>query len=252
LAAAPWHHYAQLVRDRVVHIAGLVALAIALLLGSIVLANGIRDRNRNDVLTVTGSAKRRITSDYVVWDVSVTAQQPTAAAAARQLAAWTQRTGAFLVEQKVRPGELSVQPISTENVSAKQLGAKGAIAGYRLTRTFEIRSTRVSDIAQLAERSSTLLAQGIPLAAQPPQYSYTALASLRPQLLAQAVKDAQRRARALIDAAGGGLGKLRGVNVGVFQVTAPNSTEVSDYGVYDTSTIAKDVTAVVNVTFALS
>jgi hypothetical protein len=41
------------------------------------------------------------------------------------------------------------------------------------------------------------------------------------------------------------------VSVGVFKVTSPNSTEVEDYGVYDTSTLAKDVTAVVNVTFAL-
>lgn len=55
----------------------------------------------------------------------------------------------------------------------------------------------------------------------------------------------------LVGATGDSLGKLRGVNVGVFQVTSPNSTEVSDYGVYDTSTLEKDVTAVVNVTFAL-
>ena len=41
------------------------------------------------------------------------------------------------------------------------------------------------------------------------------------------------------------------MNVGVFQVTSPNSTDVSDYGVYDTSTREKDVTAVVNATFAL-
>ena len=39
--------------------------------------------------------------------------------------------------------------------------------------------------------------------------------------------------------------------MGVFQITAPNSTDVSDYGVYDTSTLRKDVTAVVNVAFAL-
>ncbi|MDX6516020.1 MAG: uncharacterized protein QOH73_1686, partial [Gaiellaceae bacterium] len=59
------------------------------------------------------------------------------------------------------------------------------------------------------------------------------------------------RARVLIDATGSHLGKLRSVNVGVFQVTSPNSTDVSDYGVYDTSTLRKDVTAVVNLTFAL-
>ena len=65
------------------------------------------------------------------------------------------------------------------------------------------------------------------------------------------LKDALQRANVLVDATGGHLGGLRDVNVGVFQVTAPNSTEVSDYGVYDTSTLRKDVTAVVNVSFAL-
>ena len=39
---------------------------------------------------------------------------------------------------------------------------------------------------------------------------------------------------------------------GVFRVTSPNSTEVEGYGVYDTSTLDKDVTAVVNVTFGVS
>lgn len=61
----------------------------------------------------------------------------------------------------------------------------------------------------------------------------------------------EKRAAVLVDATGGNLGALRTVSVGVFQITAPNSTEVSDYGVYDTTTIVKDVTAVVNVTFAL-
>jgi uncharacterized protein len=126
------------------------------------------------------------------------------------------------------------------------------VTGYRLTRSFEIRSSRVASIAAVAERSSVLLAQGVPLAADPPQYVYTKLPGLRPRLLAAATRDAQARARVLVAASGAKLGKLRGVNVGVFQVSSPNSTDVSDYGVYDTTTLPKDVTAVVNVTFALS
>jgi hypothetical protein len=241
------------VRERAHFFVGPILLALALGLGSVVLAGGIRDRNRNDVLTVTGSAKRRIVSDYVVWSASVTSQQPTAAAAAKELAAWAARVRSFLRQQGARAGEITIQPIATETVSGKGgRGPSSGVAGYRLTRTFEVRSSRVGQVAGLAERSSRLLAEGIPLAAQPPQYSYTKLTTLRPQLLAQAVKDAKSRAHALIDAAGGGLGKLRGVNVGVFQVTSPNSTDVSDYGVYDTTTVDKDVTAVVNVTFALS
>jgi hypothetical protein len=96
-----------------------------------------------------------------------------------------------------------------------------------------------------------LLTEGGPLAAAAPQYVYTRLATLRPQLLAAAMQDAQRRARVLVAASGARLGTLRGVDVGVFQVTTPNSTQVSDYGAYDTTTLNKDVTAVVNATFAL-
>ena len=39
--------------------------------------------------------------------------------------------------------------------------------------------------------------------------------------------------------------------MGVFQITPRNSTDVSDYGINDTSSREKDVTAVVTVTFGL-
>ena len=224
---------------------GLVVLALAIGLGSVAVAGGIRDRNRNDVITVTGSAKKRITSDYVVWDVSVTSAQATAPDAARELGGWTKRIRAFFTREGVEPSELTVQPISTETIGSRRVTA------FKLTRFFEIRSSRVRAITDVAEHSSTLLAQGIPLSADAPQYIYTKLPSLRPELLATATRDAQRRGKVLVGSTGGHLGKLRNVDVGVFQVTSPNSTDVSDYGEYDTSTIDKDVTAVVDVTFSL-
>ena len=39
--------------------------------------------------------------------------------------------------------------------------------------------------------------------------------------------------------------------MGVFQVTRRNSTEVNDYGMYDTSDRDKEVTGVVRITFAV-
>ena len=199
-------------------VAGLFALALAIGLGSVAIGDGIRNRNQSDVISVTGSAKRQIVSDYVIWDASVTSVQPTAAAAASVLAGWTERVRSFLRSGGALDSEVTVQPISTDTVTT----SAGIVRGYRLTRNFEVRSSRVQAIAALAEHSSTLLAGGLPLAAQPIQYVYTKLAALRPQLLADAVRDAEGRARALVGATGGHLGGLRGVNVGVFQVTSPN------------------------------
>jgi hypothetical protein len=235
------------VRDRVAQtvIAGVLVLAVAIVLGSALIGRGIRHRNDDNRITVTGSAKKRIVSDYVVWDLSITSQQPSAAGAARELAGWTASIRSFLTKEGVEPSELTVDPVSTETIGS------GTIKGYRLSRSFEIRSSRVRAVAGVAEHSSRLLAAGIPLSADSPQYVYTKLPSLRPELLSEATRDAQHRGKVLVAATGDHLGGLRGVDVGVFQVTSPNSTEVEDYGVYDTSTLEKDVTAVVNVTFAI-
>lgn len=227
---------------------GLLLLSVAIFVGSIFVGHGIRDRNKNDVITVTGSAKKRITSDYVIWDVAITSQKPTAQEASQQLQGWDQRMQTFLRNEGVKASELVVQPISTQTVTSQN---GSSIIGYQLVRSYEVRSSRVAAIAGVAQHTASLLSEGVPLAAQPIQYVFTKLPQVRPSLLAEATKDAQRRAKVLVDSTGGRLGGVRGVDVGVFQVTSPNSTDVSDYGVYDTSTLQKDVTAVVNVTFAL-
>jgi len=228
-------------------LAGLAAIAVAMAIGAFVLAGGLRDRGHDDVINVTGSARRSVVSDYVIWSASVSSQRGAPAAAADELAGWTRRVRAFLKAHAVLDSELSVDPVSTETVTT----SNGRVAAFRLTRYFQIRSRRVAAIADVVERSGDLISEGIPLAGQPPQYIYTRLSRLRPQLVAAATRDAMTRARALVKATTGELGGLRSVNVGVFQVTQPNSTDVSDSGVYDTSTLRKDVTAVVNVGFAL-
>jgi uncharacterized protein len=239
------------VRDRLPLLAGLALLALAVLVGAIAIGHGIRDRNTNDVVSVTGSAKQQVVSDYAVWDLSVTSQQQKAAAAADELAGWAAQIRSFLTDEGIKPDELTVQPVSTQTVTQSDGGDGSKVTGYQVTRNFEVRSPRVDAVAAVAEASSRLIANGIPVQAQPLQYVLTKLADLRPKLLAEAVRDAEQRGKVLVEATGAKLGKLRGVDVGVFQVTSPNSTEVSDYGVYDTTTLHKDVTAVVNVTFSL-
>jgi hypothetical protein len=231
---------------------GMVLLALAIFFGSVFIGRGIRDRGRNDVITVTGSAKKRISADYVVWSPALQVEGGSAAAAADEIARSASRVRTFLRDEGVRESELTVQPISIETITAQDTGSEGVgILGYRLTQTFTIRSRRVDAIRDVAQATTKLLAKNIPLIGNAPQYVYTNLPSLRPELLRAATRDAQERAHVLVDATGAHLGGLRSVDVGVFQVTAPDSTEVSDYGVYDTSTRLKDVTAVVNVTFAL-
>ena len=55
----------------------------------------------------------------------------------------------------------------------------------------------------------------------------------------------------MLSAANSRVGKVRQMRMGVFQITPPDSTMVSDMGVNDTSTVDKKVTAVANVVFSV-
>jgi hypothetical protein len=70
-------------------------------------------------------------------------------------------------------------------------------------------------------------------------------------MVAAATKDAKARAEAIAQSTDTEVGTVRAAKTGVFQITSRNSTDVSDYGIYDTSSVDKDITAVVSVTFSI-
>ncbi|MFQ3638372.1 MAG: SIMPL domain-containing protein, partial [Cyanobacteriota bacterium] len=160
---------------------------------------------------------------------------------------------AYLRENQV-PAE-AVTPSAIESYSIPEVLPNGRETGqtlaYRLTQRFEVRSTEVDRYTTLSQQSTDLINDGINLVSESPQYLYTELSKLRIEMVAEATKDAKARAEAIAQSAGNRVGAVRSAETGVFQITSRNSTEVSDYGMYDTSSIEKDITAVVSVTFGI-
>jgi len=76
-------------------------------------------------------------------------------------------------------------------------------------------------------------------------------AGLKVAKTADAVKDAKSRAQKIAEGTDKTIGTIKTANMGVVQVLPVNSTEVSDYGTYDTGTIEKEVMITVTVLFTL-
>ena len=98
----------------------------------------------------------------------------------------------------------------------------------------------------------SLLQSGVNVNNYGPQYYVSNLADLRPQLLADAMKDAKVRGEAITKAVGSTLGPVLAVSSGPVQVTSPDSVDTSAGGMYDTSSIPKTVTVTVSVGFKVS
>lgn len=234
--------------------AGLAALSIALVVSSAIGANAIQNLKRaDDALVVTGSAKRPIRADYIIWRVSLSSQQPTAQAAYQDLKRQTERVQAYLKTQKVPDEAITLSAIETYAIPEVASNGRetGQTLAYRLSQRFEIRSNEVDRYTELSQKSTELINEGISLVSEPPQYLYTQLSKVRVEMVAEATKDAKDRAEAIANSTGDRVGAVQSAETGVFQITARNSTDVSDYGIYDTSSIEKDITAVVSVTFGM-
>lgn len=234
--------------------AGLTALSLSLVVSSFVFAKAIREfKQANDVLVVTGSAKRPIQSDYIILRFSLSSQEPTKKAAYQNLKDQIEKVQAYLKEQQVPDDAITLNTIRTYNVPelASNGRATGRILAYRLSQSLEIRSDRVDKYTKLSQQANELINEGINLVSERPQYLYTKLAQLRVEMVAEATKDAKARAEAIANSAGNTVGAIRSAKTGVFQITSRNSTDVSDYGIYDTSSLEKDITAVVSVQFGM-
>jgi hypothetical protein len=234
---------------------GLGALAVAAVITGIVVAHAIRDvKRQRDTIVVTGSAKHPISANLATWRLSVRAEERTSEGAVRKLRRDVAGVDAFLEGGQLGAGAVRKPPIQIEQITISVPTGLAKprfrpVPAWLLTQRFEIQTGEIDKLEQLASTVDELLLQGAEVASSNVRYLSTRLTEARFAALRKATADAHRRAETIANGLEGHLGAVKSVDLGVFQITPRNSTDVSDYGINDTTSRLKDVTAVVRVTF---
>ena len=233
-------------------IAASLIMALAVGGGLVKVGAGFAARTDNGI-TVTGSAKTTATADNAVWTLNVALSSQLVADAVKKVGADVDAVSAYLTKGGIPASALTLGAVSSYANEEWQNGnSTGRILSYRASRDITVRTSDVQLVYKLSQGIGSLLQNGVNVNNYGPQYYISTLPDLRPQLLEDAMKDAKTRAEAITKAVGGSVGAVQSVKSGVFQVTTPDSTMVSDGGAYDTTTIEKTVTSTVSVTFAVS
>jgi hypothetical protein len=233
-----------------------LVLGVALLSSTALLTTGLIQQKllERSQLRLTGLAQQFVTADYAVWRLHLQSQGQQL----KQLST-TLENDKRLTKQILTSAGLPLtaiyedpQELRTQYVMLANGTQTNQVAGYELHQYLTIKTNDVKSVATLSSNLQSLYTQGVNLSPESPQYFYNALETLKPDLIRRATSNAQQRAASVAEPTNSHVGKLVEATTGVFQITPSNSTEVSDYGTYDTSTIDKKITAVVNVTFALN
>jgi len=232
-----------------------ICIAVATIVSSVILSGGFLKvmKFTREQINVTGSATKEIKSDFIVWRGTFSRRDDGLKEAYEALRADLEKVRQYLTSKGVDQKEIIISPVTTVTLYRKN--EKGYdtndIQGYRVSQDVEIRSFDVDKITHVSRESTELIDQGIGFESPAPEYFYTKIDELKIEMLAKATQNAKQRAESMTKATGNKIGFMRSARMGVFQITPATSTDVSDYGVNDTTALDKKVMAVVTVSFAI-
>ena len=208
---------------------------------------------RNDGITVTGSVYKIVKSDSGSLLFYINSSAPNKTEAYNKVIKQHPVINEYLIKSGIQ--EKDIEYKSMNGYYSYKYTSEGKMTNivdrYNLTQGVKISSNNVNKIKDVANNIQSLITKGIDLNVNDPQFYYSDLGNLKIELLEAATKDAKSRAKAMLKATNDNVGKIKSVRMGVFQITPVDSTNVSDMGINDTSTIDKKVTAVANVVFAV-
>ena len=237
---------------------GLIAVVVALILAvSFVLVANIGSNTALSIknkgyVTVKGYAKQEITSDLGIFEATVISESPDLKSCYEKLAADLNKVKLFLGKNfNVTSEELEVKPAQIREVY--KINERGydtdEFIKYILTQEIKVQSRDVQKIAKIASNIVGIFDQDVKLRIQDPEYIYTKLEDLKIEMIGRATNNARERAMTIAKEGKFRLGTIADVRVGIFQITPRNSTDISDYGLNDTSSIEKEIKSVVEIKY---
>lgn len=229
----------------------LVLLSLILAFGLIIAVKCGANTLSNNNIIVTGSAYKIVKSDSARMEFEISERNATKQSAYNAVKKQLPIVKKYLMDKGITDIDVSA---SNGYYSYKYLpngNVTNETAYYNLSQPIVIKSNDVQKIKEISSEIQSLLDQGIDINVTNTEYFYSGLSELKVDLLKEATKDAKDRATGMLKATHNRPGKIQSVNMGVFQITPVDSTNVSNMGINDTSSIDKKVTAVANVVFRI-
>lgn len=239
--------------------AGLVAAGLAL--AGLFVSNGlIAMKSGERVVSVKGLSEREVESNLALWNIGFTVTGSDLASTQARLSEQATHIAAFLKKAGIEEAEITRGALKVTDRQANQYNNTpgGDDSRYILSTQLKVRSTNVQAVQDAAQRVGELVQEaGIVLGA-PDQYGcdlrliYTELNKIKPEMIAEATRDARKAAEQFAEDSGVSVGAIRNANQGYFSVSSRDGSDLNSDNSCDAETSAvKKVRVVTNVSYFL-
>lgn len=223
-------------------------LTIGFIVSAVILGTFFISVRNEQSIRVVGQGIKSVTSDVAKWNITINKntnvinQNEGPKLMQKELL----KVKKYLISNGIPEKDILVEPIN----SYSNYGNNG-ISGYSFNQRIEARCNDVEKLEKIALDIDAMSKEEIYLQNSNIEYYISNLADLKAEMLALATVDAKARAQEIANSSGNQICRLLSAKSGVFMIRKPLSTDVSDYGIYNTSSKEKEIAVTVTAIFKI-
>ena len=197
--------------------------------------------NKDRKVTVKGLAEREVPADKVTWSISTKETGNDLPTLYERINVQAGKIKAFLKQNGLEESEITVNPPSVSDLEAREWGDNQKPFRYIVNTTITVATTKVEAVNKAIFKQAELLKQGVALDSSYPNYEYASFQQMKPEMMSEAIKNAQKTAEQFAEASESKLGKIHTAGQGQFEIE--NRDENTPY--------IKKIRVVTTVTYSL-
>lgn len=219
--------------------------ALGVVIGGYLLGDGLlRAKEAERSVTVRGLAERDVTADLATWTISYSSTSPSLATAQSKVRQDTEAIESFF-EQLGFPAD-ALQPTGA-NVSSY---TNDGVTQFTVRQRLSLRSDDIERAQRAVARQFDLVNRGVFLEeGSGMSYTFTKLNDIKPEMVAEATKDARAAAEQFAKDSGADVGAIKDATQGYFSIEGRDG-DSGGWGVSDSP--YKKVRVVTTVNFSLN
>ena len=219
--------------SRAVLLGAVAIFAIGLTTSGYALGDGLRRSKMAEhrSVTVRGVSERNVTADLATWSVHFSHEGTELGPVQQSVDRQASAIRAFFQRAGFRPDEITDSDVALVREQLRDRDGK-PVGPQKLTvsRSIQLRTTDVMKARAAYSRQAELLRDGVELSGTSITYSFTGLNNLKPQMIAEATRNARASAEQFARDSGVDVGRIKTASQGYFSVGARDGEDCDDCG----------------------
>ena len=197
--------------------AALIAVGVALM-GLFIKAGIDNFANKDRKVTVKGLAEREVPADKVTWSIGTKVTGNDLPLLYENINNQTDKIKHFLRQNGLDEKEITVNPPTISDLEAREWGDNQKNFRYIVNTTITVATNKVTEVNAAIFKQAELLKQGVAIENSSPDYEYASFQKMKPEMMAEAIKNAQKTAEQFAEASNCDLGSIQTAGQGQFEI----------------------------------